>query len=147
MKSGDLNGLIRYLGSLQKTLGELDSFPKNLSLRIAGPLSTEFQKQFSRGSDPYGRTWKPLKTGKPSHLTETRRFRSGSRIAAMPGNRAGVRVILGRLGKRGRNPIYHMTGTRYMTARKYLPTRGMPAAWREIIKREASRLMRERRAS
>jgi hypothetical protein len=130
---------------LKKTLAELDTLPRKLSVTVAPRLNAEFQKQFQEGRDPYGKPWAKLKrTGKQSHLTETRRFRSGSRIAPMPGNRKGVRVILGKLGTRGRNPIFHMTGTKSMVARKYLPTRGMPAAWRKIIREEMKRALKVR---
>lgn len=145
-RRGDLRACFEWLGSLKKTLAELDTLPKRLSVAVAPRLNAEFQKEFRDGKDPYGKPWAKLKRPghPPSHLTETRRFRNNSRIAPMPGNRKGVRVILGKLGKRGRNPIFHMTGTKSMVARKYLPTRGMPAAWRKIIQEEMRRALKVR---
>lgn len=144
-RRGDLRACLEWLGSLKKTLGELDSLPRKLSTAAAPRLNAEFQKQFRDGKDPYGKPWARLKrTGQQSHLTESGRFKRGSRIAPMPGNRKGVRVILGKLGKRGRNPIFHMTGTKTMVARKYLPTRGMPEAWRKIIREEMKRALKVR---
>lgn len=147
-RRGDLRACLQWLGSLKRTLGELDTLPKRLSVAVAPRLNAEFQKQFQNGCDPYGKPWAKLKrTGKQSHLTETRRFRSNSRIAPMPGNRKGVRVILGKLGNRGRNPVFHMTGTKFMVARKYLPTRGMPASWRKIIREEMRRELKRVRVA
>jgi len=122
-------------GRLERTLAELDQLPRKLSEAVAPAINREVQKQFSNGTDPYGRRWKRLANGRPSHLTLSSRLRTKTRVRPMPGNMKGVRIILGE-----RYAIFHQTGTKHMPARKILPERGMPASWRMAIEREARRL-------
>lgn len=124
-------------GKLERVLGELNDLPRRLAIAAAPGITKELKKEFSSGADPYGRRWKKLKSGKPSHLTKSRKLRNGTRAAPMPGNRKGIRIILG-----AKYAIYHQTGTYKMPARKILPERGMPAAWRMILQREARNLLK-----
>lgn len=133
---------LRAFDKLAKTLAELDTLPRRLSVAIAPVITRELQKQFAKGTDPYGRKWRRLATGKASHLTESGRLRSGTRAAPLPGNRAGVRILF---GSRARVAGFHQSGTANMPSRKILPERGMPAAWRTAIMREVRRLEQQAR--
>lgn len=123
------------LDRLARTLGELDALPRKLAVAVAPAITKELRAEFARGCDPYGRKWRKLATGKPSYLTKSKKLRKGTRAAPMPGNRTGVRVILG-----AKYAVFHQTGTGRMPARKILPERGMPASWRVAIDREARRI-------
>ena len=138
----DLDGCLKWMGKLSRTLAELDALPRKVAVSVAPTITRELQRQFKQGTDPYGRKWRRLANGKPSRLTETGKLKHGTRAGAMPGKRAGLRIIVGRMGDRGRNPIVHQTGTVNMPARKILPERGMPAAWRQAIKREMAKAVR-----
>lgn len=135
---GNLADCLAKMGKLERTLAELDALPRRLSVAVSPTVTKELQKEFARGADPYGRKWRKLATGKPSHLTESGRLRKGTRAAPLPGRRAGVRILLG-----AKYAVFHQTGTRIMPARKILPERGLPAAWRTAINREAARLARK----
>lgn len=133
MRAGDITVALSELGRLEKTLAELDVLPRRVAVAAAPKISRLLQRQFAQGVDPYGRRWARLATGKRSRLTETGRLSSGTRAAPMVGGRAGLRIIVGLMGTRGRSPIVHQTGTRNMPARKILPERGLPREWRDAI--------------
>ena len=135
MFHGNLAQALRSIGQLEQTLAELDVMPRKLAIDVAPKITRLLQRQFSRGTNPYGRRWAKLASGKPSHLTETGRLRDGTRAGPMPGGRAGVRVILG-----ARYGYFHQTGTRHMPARRILPQMGMPADWREVFDASARKL-------
>ncbi len=126
----DLSGCLKWMGDLERTLGRLDGLTRRVSVIAAPAITKELQREFSRGADPYGRKWRKLATGKPSHLTESGRLRRGTRAGPLPGRRAGVRILIG-----APYAIYHQTGTSNMPARRILPQRGMPASWNVAIKR------------
>lgn len=123
-------------GKLERTLAELDQFPRRLAIAIAPAITKEIQREFANGQDPYGTRWKKLKSGKPSKLTLSGKLRQGSKATPMTGGRAGLRILLG-----ARYAVFHQTGTRKMPARKILPERGMPASWRMAIERESKKLL------
>lgn len=120
----DLDGCLKWMGDLERTLARLDILPRRVAEIAAPAITSALQKEFARGEDPYGRRWRKLSTGKPSHLTETSRLRRGTKATAMPGKRAGLRIQLG-----APYAIFHQTGTVNMPARRILPQRGMPASW------------------
>lgn len=135
----DLAGCLKWMGDLERVLGRLDALPRRVAEKAAPAITAELQREFARGTDPYGRKWRKLATGKPSHLTESGRLRRGTRAAPLPGKRAGVRILLGH----GRIGLYHQTGTRKMPARKILPERGMPSTWSAAINRAMREAVRE----
>ncbi len=129
---------LRQMGRLSETLARLDVLPRKVAEIAVPEITKALQREFAQGADPYGRKWRKLATGKPSHLTESGRLRKGTRAAPLPGRRAGVRILLG-----AKYAVFHQTGTRRMPARKILPERGMPAAWNVAIKRALRRAWRE----
>ena len=128
--SSDLSQCLKWMGDLERTLARLDVLPRRVAEKAAPGLTKLLQRQFVQGANPYGRKWRKLATGAPSHLTESGRLRRGTRAAPLPGRRAGVRILLG-----APYAIYHQTGTRHMPARKILPERGMPAAWAAVLRK------------
>lgn len=134
----DLAGCLKWMGDLERVLGRLDALPRKVAERAAPAITKELQREFARGTDPYGRKWKKLATGKPSYLTESGRLRRGTRAAPLPGKRAGVRILIGAPWG-----IYHQTGTRNMPARRILPQRGLPGTWSAAINRAMREAVRE----
>ncbi len=134
----DLAGCLKWMGDLERTLARLDVLPRRVAEKVAPLLTKELQREFSAGVDPYGRKWRKLATGKPSHLTESGRLRRGTRAAPLPGKRAGVRILLG-----AKYAVYHQTGTARMPARRILPQRGMPQTWSAAINRAMREATRE----
>lgn len=131
---------LAQMGRLAQTLARLDQVPRMVSVYAAPMIEREIQKEFAQGRDPHGRKWKRLATGKPSHLTETGKLRSNTRVRPMPGNRAGLRIMFGsRAGIAG----LHQTGTANMPARRILPDKGMPASWKTALERAHRRAMQE----
>jgi hypothetical protein len=126
----DLSQALQWMGRLEHTLARLDVLPRKVSEIAAPEITKALQREFAQGADPYGRKWRKLATGKPSHLTESGRLRRGTRAAPLPGRRAGVRILLG-----AKYAVFHQTGTAHMPARKILPERGMPASWNVAINR------------
>ena len=133
-----LDDCLKWMGDLERTLARLDVVPRRVAELAAPGITRALQQEFARGVNPYGRKWRRLATGKPSHLTESGRLRAGSRAAPLRAGRAGVRILLG-----APYAIFHQTGTRNMPARKLLPERGMPRAWAEALKKAARKAMRE----
>ena len=122
--------ILAGLERLQRVLVELDQLPRRVAVLAEPAITKALQKEFASGTDPHGRKWRKLSTGKPSHLPESGKLRKGTRAAPMPGGRKGLRIILG--AKYG---AFHQTGTRRMPARRILPDKGMPASWRLAFER------------
>jgi hypothetical protein len=138
MYRGDLATALRSMGQLEQMLDELIQTPRKIAVEVAPKITKLLQRQFARGVDPYGRKWRRLATGRAAHLTKTGKLRSGTRAMPGMGGRAGLRVVVGMpYGS------FHQTGTSRMPARKILPERGMPAAWREAFVAAARKLTRQ----
>jgi len=140
---------IARIGRLQKAIEELATLPRAVATVVAPRLSKLVAKQFSSGTDPYGRPWRPIsattkrlrkgrKGGRP--LTDTGRLRAGTGVSV---TRSGARLVLG-----APYGYFHQVGTRNMPARRIFPQFGLPAAWRTVL-RDAARaeLRRRLRAS
>lgn len=123
---------IAKLERLSRVLAQLDQLPRRVAEIAAPAITAELQREFARGADAHGRKWKRLATGKPSHLTKSRKLRAGTRAAAMPGNSRGIRIMF---GARARIAAFHQLGTKNMPARRILPDQGMPASWRLALER------------
>lgn len=141
MVRGDLSAALASMGRLEDAIDELIRLPRKLAVEVAPRLSRLLQREFSQGTNPYGRRWAKLATGRASHLTQTGRLRAGTRATPSPGGRAGVRVVVG-----APYGAFHQTGTARMPARKILPDRGMPAAWRAAFETSARALARKAKA-
>jgi phage gpG-like protein len=122
-------------------VNELGTLPRKLSVQAAPLISAELRSQFVTGVDPYGSPWAPLKPSTlrkhgPPPLTDTRRLRDNTKATPMTGGRIGIIAIVG--AKYG---AFHQVGFRVgrarVPARRILPNRGMPAAWRRILDERA----------
>lgn len=139
MKRGGIDVALAELGKLESVLSDLANVPRIVAEKAAPRISRLLKRQFSAGTDPYGRRWPKLATGAAAHLEETQRMRDGTKATPNIGGRAGIRIVVGAMGKRRRNPIVHQTGAprNNMPARKILPERGMPREWKEALDRSA----------
>ena len=136
---------IARIGRLQKTIEELATLPRAVGVIAAPKLSKLIAKQFSSGSDPYGRPWRPIsattkrlrkgrKNGPP--LTDTKRLRTGTSVKPA---RSGLRLNLG-----APQGYFHQVGTKNMPARRIFPQFGLPAAWRVVLQTAARAEFRRR---
>ena len=136
---------IARIGRLQKTIEELALLPRAVATLAAPKLSKLVAKQFSSGSDPYGRPWRHIsattkrlrkgrKGGRP--LTDTGRLRAGTGVSV---TRSGCKLVLG-----APYGYFHQVGTRNMPARRIFPQFGMPAAWRAVLQETARAEFRRR---
>jgi phage gpG-like protein len=118
---------------LAKSYRQLARVPSRVSAIVSQHLSELVAADFAAGRDPYGSAWAPLapatrrkgRTHPP--LDASGRLRASVWWAPAPG--AGLRL--------GGSPPaygqYHLTGTRHMPARPWLPASGLPAAWKRMI--------------
>lgn len=121
-------------GKLADNLSRLAQVPSQISQTVANKINEQFTKQFSTGTDPYGKSWKPLKesTIRRKHgdnrvLLDTDKMYEST--VAVPMRGAGIELRT--TGYAG----YHQAGTRYMVARPVLPGRSdLPLAWQRIIR-------------
>jgi hypothetical protein len=141
MKRGNASAFARALTDVRRALEELARLPRALSLAAAVPLSGLLRNQFVAGVDPYGMKWAPLKPStlrqhSPPPLTATGALKSGTKVEPMGGGRAGIKITVG-----APYGAFHQLGFRVgrtkVPARRILPNRGLPAAWREILNRQA----------
>lgn len=137
MQRGNLATALRSLGDLEKVIDELGTLPRKLAIEASPKLTKLLRKQFADGTDPYGRKWARLASGRASHLTQTRKLRQKTRAVPMLGGRMGIRLIFGT-----RYGSFHQTRTRNMPARRIFPQFGMPRAWRDVLDQSALKLAR-----
>ena len=136
MRKGDARQAAAALAGLMRVVERLTYVPREVAKTAAPKLDDLLDEQYEAGVDPYGRPWRPLKSTtlakgrRPPPLTDTRRLRDGTR--AKPG-RAGIRLTVA-----PRYGVFHQYGFRVGRARvaprRILPTNGMPAAWRAVLK-------------
>ena len=135
-------------GRLEKVLERLAYVPRRAAVIAAPLLTRELRKQFRQGVDPYGRPWAPLaastlaKGRRPPPLTDTGAAAGATKAMVRSGNRAGIHIVF------GRGYLYFAqsgfrVGRTIVKPRRILPQQGMPAAWREILKRAAKQAFRE----
>lgn len=123
---------------LAARLRELEGIPSRISGEVAKGINAEIQKQFTSGTDPYGRAWKPL-------LPQTVRRKGGDRrilrrtdnmsseTVARPMSGAGVEVTSVSYGG------YHQIGTKHMVARPIGPDGAeLPDSWQKVIDKTSS---------
>jgi hypothetical protein len=119
---------------LRRALKELAGVRSSMAPFVADAVTARLRVGFLSGVDPYGSPWAPLRPATlakgrhPPPLTDTGKLSSGTRGKPMRGS--GVAIIVPDLHYAG----YHMTGTSRMAARPYLPTKGLPATWRDDIR-------------
>ncbi len=135
------------MGKLMSVLERMAYVPRRVAVIAAPRIARELQVQFRQGRDPYGIPWAPLRPATlrkhgPPPLTDSGAGRDGTVAVASPGSRAGIRLKL------GASYLYFAqvgfrVGRTKVKPRRIFPERGMPAAWREILKASARQAMRE----
>ncbi len=119
---------------------KLAQVPSQVSGPYAARLRTELQRQFDRGTDPYGKAWAPLRPATiakgrfPPPLTDRGIGRRG--VTALPMRGAGVR-LQSTVGYMER----HQEGTERMAARPFFPVRVLPKRWAEILDEEYQKVL------
>lgn len=138
---------LNRIAFLARAIDELALLPRKVALRAQPKLAGMIRQQFVSTVDPYGHRWAPIaaqtkrrRKARPNAqpLTDTRRLRDGTSIAAQAGNRKGLVLRLG-----ADYGYFHQVGTVRMPARRIWPQYGLPHAWRVVIL-EAIRLERDK---
>lgn len=117
-----------------KSLRQLGGVPS----RVAGPFASyatkRLREQWARKATAYGEGWAPyapasIRRGRGPLMVETGAMRAGTLARTM--GKAGIAL------ESGHTSIlhFHMSGTRYMPARKTLPDAGLPSQWMAELKR------------
>lgn len=115
---------------LAKSYAQLARLPQDVAERAAPLLNARLAAGFAGGTDPYGGGWAPLAPRTllrhgPPPLTHTGALRGSAQFAPMTNGWRLESV-----------PFYaefHMSGTKRMPKRRWLPDSGLPATWREDI--------------
>lgn len=130
-----LSGDFKELGQLGLNIERLARVPAQAARLAAPAIKWELELEFSRGRDPYGRPWAPLRPTtlargrKPPPLTDTGKMRGGIEVKPMRG--AGIAIAFD-----DEIPaIFHQRGTRKMAMRPILPTNTFPAKWNDALER------------
>lgn len=125
-------GDISKIGKIAASLRGLQSIPSRAASDVVDGINKLLASQFDNGSDPYGQNWKALKAStlrKQPRLGGPLMYTGyGARhTLAVPKPGAGVSIFLyDYLG-------FHQTGFRRTPARRVLPYRGFPKAWRKVV--------------
>lgn len=144
MIRGNGSAFAKALRDVRKVVDELGRLPRNLAVAVAPDITGALADQFRRGVDPYGNGWAPLKPSTlkqhgPPPLTYKGQLSGGTRAEPMGNGRIGLTIRIG-----ARYGAFHQVGFRVgktkVPARKILPNRGMPYAWRAALNRRAREL-------
>ena len=135
------------IGKLEHTLRRLIEVPRRAAVIAAPQITRELQREFAAGRDPYGVAWAKLRPSTlrkhgPPPLTDSRTLRDGTRAIVARANYAGIRVQLGAMYGYFAQVGFRVGKTR-VPPRRVLPSRGLPAAWRNILVQAAKRAARE----
>lgn len=144
MIRGNGSAFAKALRDVRRVVDELGQLPRRIAVAAAPDITRELARQFTTGTDPYGKPWAPLKPSTlrqhgPPPLTYKGKLSGGTAAHPMTGGRLGLTIRIG-----ARYGAFHQIGFRVgrtrVPARKILPSRGMPAAWRAILNRHAREL-------
>jgi len=141
---GGADAAVVAFARVKRVLDEIVGVPRKVAVAVAPELTGLLQQQFASGVDPYGRAWASLKPAtlargrRAPPLTDKRALRDGTRARVLDGNRAGLHIVVG-----ARYGAFHQTGTKYMVARRILPSQGMPMAWRRLLVAATRRLAKQ----
>lgn len=127
---------------LMANLADLQGVPSRIAKPVAETISAHIDDQFSRGEDPYGDPWTPLKPatirkgrGHPP-LTDSGDMRAS--VSVRPQQGSGVEIAIGTSYAH-----FHQTGTRHMVERSILPDRDeLPQEWQDAIEGETDTAFR-----
>jgi hypothetical protein len=138
MFRGDLSKLGKFASNLRK----LAEVPARVAKEGAREIEALIKSEFANSVDPYGNAWAPLleSTIKRKGGNDTILVRSGEtarEVSVTPNAGAGIKIrISDFMG-------FHMTGTKWMTARRPLPVNTLPATWTAALRRVSENVFRE----
>lgn len=105
--------------------------------QFASDIEAELDEQFEQGRDPYGSGWAPRKSGGGwPLLNRTGRLKGNRFVQRVAGSDTVTRLLM--IFRQPYAGFIHR-GTRYMQARKILPDRVLPDAWRAKLQAAFSR--------
>lgn len=121
------------LAGIRRTVRQLESpdFMRQMGLEAGRVIQRQVHKGFDEQRDPYGRPWAARK-GKGSWPILHKSGKLERSISVRQGS-GGVSISAA-------SPygIYHMTGTKYMVPRPFLPTSAqLPPLWEKELRRAA----------
>jgi hypothetical protein len=141
MAAGTAKEAAAALRGLARTVERLAYVPNDVAKLAAPRLTMLLRKQFASGVDPYNKPWKPLRPATlakgrtPPPLTETGSLRDHTGAARA---RAGIRLFVNRpYGLPHQTGFRNARTGRRVVARPILPSRGLPAAWTQVLQRAA----------
>lgn len=151
MIRGDAMVGIEQMGQLKGVIRKLLELPRRTAEEAKPEIDAALREQFRAGTDPYGRSWAPVKPStiarrlmskSSTPLTDTRKLGDGTSVQLQGGTRAGLLIKVG-----APYGYFHQVGFRVgrtaVPARRVLPEYGLPALWRRILDRAASRAARK----
>lgn len=107
--------------------------PSRVSAEAAPAIERMWRKTYRAGQDPYGRPWAKLapstvaRKGHDTIMVETKATYNETRVRPLPGAGLGLST--------GYKAQWHLEATDNRPARPVLPLHGLPAPWRERLKR------------
>lgn len=139
----DPRALRAYAKRLRKV--EEGAWKRGTFSQFASDVEAELDEQFEQGRDPYGSAWSPRKTGGTwPLLNRTGRLRSNRFVQRVAGSDTVTRLLM--IFRQPYAGFLHR-GTRYMAARKIVPERVLPDAWRAKLQsafnRELERILKD----
>jgi hypothetical protein len=112
---------------------ELQKVPSRVSSQAAPAIERMWRKSYRAEQDPYGRPWAKLsprtiaKKGFDTIMVEKGDTYKETRVRALPGAGIGLQT--------GYKAQWHLEATENRPARPVLPLHGLPAPWRERIRK------------
>lgn len=112
---------------------ELQKVPSRVSAQAAPAIERMWRKSYRAEQDPYGRPWAKLapstiaRKGFDTIMVETGETYKATRVRPLAG--AGIALTTGHKAQ------WHLEATGNRPARPVLPLHGLPAPWRERIRK------------
>ncbi len=112
---------------------DLQKIPARVSSQAAPAIEKMWRKSYRAQQDPYGKPWAKLakstidRKGFDTILVESGDSYKATRVRPLPG--AGIQLVT------GEKLQWHLEATDNRPARPAMPLHGMPAPWRERIRK------------
>ena len=118
------------IASFTRSISGLSQLPAEVAQDLAKDITTDLQKKYASGQDPYGKTWPRRKNNYPWPILR----KSGKLFNSLEVSVSGGKVIV----LRGRGATYgqfHQTGTKHLPVRLIIPIngKGVPTSWNPLF--------------
>lgn len=130
-----LTGNFEAFPGMRNAMRRLLDVPSKVARRCVAPLNRKIAEMWTKGQDPYGNKWAPLKPstirrkhGDARILIRKFQLMPGTFFEALAG--AGLKLIIGPNGE------WAQRGSHNREVRKVAPDQGLPASWNEIVATE-----------